>query len=429
MRPRLTAARILQQVLAGGSLSRALPQGLLDCDGALQSTVQALVYGSLRYFERIEYILQKLLHKPLKKRDQIVVNILRIALFELMEAVTPDYAVVDGAVKSVASERAWARGLVNAVLRRFIRERSMLLALVNSNPVAVALLPDWLLQRVQSIYPQHWESISTALNQVPPMTLRINTDRISTQDYLQRLYAMDIGATSIPGLASALVLVSPQDVTQLPGFAEGWVSVQDAAAQYAAFLLAARRGDRVLDACAAPGGKTVHLLESAGGDLKMMAVESSTRRSKRLRENLQRSGYKAEVKIADASKSDDWWDGQPFDRILLDVPCSASGVIRRHPDIKRHRRPEDVPVLVAQQAQLLESVWQTLKPGGTLLYATCSILPEENSDQIGAFLMEHIDAHELPISACWGSNHAQGKQIIPGENGMDGFYYAVLTKQ
>ena len=397
MPPRLVAARILQNVLTGGSLSRELPKGLLNCEAESQATVQALVYGSLRYFERIEFILKKLLRKPLKKRDRIVVDLLRIALFELMEEVTPDYAVVDGTVKSVAGERSWAKALANAVLRRFIRERSALLKAANSNPIAAALLPEWMLKKIQGIYPQRWESIAASLNQAAPMILRINLDRVLQQDYLQQLREADINATPISKLASAIALTSPTDVTTLPGFAEGWVSVQDAAAQQAAFLLDSQRGDHVLDACAAPGGKTVHILESAGGDLKVTAVESDARRTQRLDDNLQRSDYKAEVKVADVAKLDDWWDGQLFDRILLDAPCSASGVIRRHPDIKRHRRSEDIPSLVAQQADLLEAVWRTLKPGGRLLYATCSIFPEENSKQIGAFLLEHMDAEELLI--------------------------------
>ncbi|MCK5921952.1 MAG: 16S rRNA (cytosine(967)-C(5))-methyltransferase RsmB, partial [Methylococcales bacterium] len=412
----------------GGSLSRELPKGLLNCEAESQATVQALVYGSLRYFERIEFILKKLLRKPLKKRDRIVADLLRIALFELMEEVTPDYAVVDGTVKSVAGERSWAKGLANAVLRRFIRERSALLKAANSNQIATALLPEWMLQKIQVVYPKCWESIAASLNQAAPMILRINLDRVSRQDYLQHLREAGIDATPIPKLASAIALTSPTDVTTLPGFAEGWVSVQDAAAQQAAFLLDSQRGDHVLDACAAPGGKTVHILESARGDLKVTAVESDARRTQRLDDNLQRSGYKAEVKVADVAKLDDWWDGQLFDRILLDAPCSASGVIRRHPDIKRHRRSEDIPPLVAQQARLLEAVWQTLKPGGRLLYATCTIFPEENSKQIGAFLLEHRDAEELLIDQHWGLSCEHGKQILPGEDGMDGFYYASLTK-
>ncbi len=428
MQPRLVAAQILQKVLTGGSLSRVLPQELLTCDKESQATVQALVYGSLRYFERIEFILKKLLRKPLKKRDRIVADLLRIALFELLEEVTPDYAVVDGTVKSVEGERSWAKGLANAVLRRFIRERSALLKAANSNQVATALLPEWMLKKIQAIYPQCWESIAASLNQAAPMILRINLDRVSRQDYQQHLREAGIDATPIPKLASAIVLTSPTDVTTLPGFAEGWVSVQDAAAQQAAFLLDSQRGDHVMDACAAPGGKTVHILESAGGDLQVTAVESDARRTQRLDDNLQRSGYKAEVKIADVAKLDDWWDGQLFDRILLDAPCSASGVIRRHPDIKRHRRSEDIPSLVAQQTHLLEAVWRTLKPGGRLLYATCSIFPEENSKQIGAFLLKHRDAEELPIDQPWGLTCEHGKQILPGEDGMDGFYYSSLTK-
>jgi 16S rRNA (cytosine967-C5)-methyltransferase len=427
--PRLIAAHILYKVLAGGSLSRELPQGLLNCEEKSQATVQALVYGSLRYFERIEFILRKLLRKPFKRRDEIITDLLRVSLFELLEGVTPDYAVVDGTVRAVAGERPWAKGLANAVLRRCIRERSVLLEAAMSDSGASTLLPEWLLERVRSEYPKDWRSLARSLNKAAPMTLRVNLDRITREEYLRHLAEVNIEVQPLPKLASAVVLKSPVDVSALPGFAAGWVSVQDAAAQHAAFFLAAQPGDRVLDACAAPGGKTVHLLEHAAGDLTLTAVESDAVRVKRLKENLQRSQYTAEINVADVTCYSDWWDGALFDRILLDAPCSATGVIRRHPDIKRHRRAEDVNALVKQQEGLLHSVWQMLRPGGQLVYATCSILQEENANQIKHFLLAHADAAELLIDECSGQRCEYGQKILPGEGDMDGFYYASLIKK
>jgi 16S rRNA (cytosine967-C5)-methyltransferase len=430
MQPRLIAAKALQNVLTGGSLSRELPRALQDCPAESRATVQALVYGALRYFERIDFILQKLLRKPLKKRDRIVADLLRIALFELLEAVTPDYAVVNGTVKSVAGERPWARGLANAVLRRFIRERPALMQTVATDEVATAMLPQWLLEKIKVAYPQRWESLAVSLNQPAPMTLRIDLARTSRDGYLQRLLDAGIDANPVASLESAVTLLHPTDITELPEFAEGWVAVQDAAAQHAAFLLDAQSADRVLDACAAPGGKTVHILERAAGNLHLTAVESAANRVRRLEENLERSGYSAEIIVADVAETASWWDGQLFDRILLDVPCSAIGVIRRHPDIKRHRRAEDIATLVAKQARLLKSVWGMLRPGGRLLYATCSILPEENSDQIERFLNDHADAKALPSSDDWGLACRYGRQILPGgEENMDGFYYASVVKK
>ena len=428
MQPRLAAARVLQGVREGGSLSRELPKVLAKTPTETHATIQALTYGVLRRYERIDALLALLLRKPLKRKDRIVADLLRVALFELLDAETPDYAVVDSTVRLIRQQRGWAAGMGNAVLRRFLRERDDLLRQVMAQPSARWLLPDWLAGKLRKAWPEDFEAIATAMAQPSPLTLRVNLDRVSREDYLAQLAQAGLAATVHPLVPSAITLDTPTDVTRLPGFAAGLVSVQDAAAQLAAGLLDPRPGQRVLDACAAPGGKTVHLLEASGGEARVVAVESDARRVDRLRENLSRSGYDASIVVTDAGRPDAWWDGEPFDRILLDAPCSATGVIRRHPDIKRHRQPEDIDALVAQQRRLLDRLWPLLKPGGLLLYATCSVLPQENSRQVGRFVEARDDASEMSVAAEWGRSTGHGRQILPGEAGMDGFFYALLRK-
>ena len=428
MQIRLAVASVLRGVREGGSLSRELPKVLAKTPAETHPTIQALTYGVLRQYERIDALLVRLLRKPLKRKDRIVVDLLQVALFELLDAETPDYAVVDGTVRLIRQQRSWAAGLANAVLRRFLRERETLLQQVMAQPVARHLLPDWLVGKLRKAWPDDFETVSAALASPAPMTLRVDLSRGSRENYLRRLEAAGIGATEHDVAASALVLDSPTDVTRLPGFTDGLVSVQDAAAQLAAGLLDPQPGQHVLDACAAPGGKTIHLLEATAGEARVTAVESDPVRTGRLHENLSRSGYEAEVIVADVADTAAWWNGEPFNRILLDAPCSATGVIRRHPDIKRHRQPEDVVSLTRQQQRLLEQLWPLLKPGGLLLYATCSILPEENSRQIKGFCKATPDCTEQKMDDSWGRATPAGRQILPGEQGMDGFYYALLQK-
>ncbi|HFD87114.1 MAG TPA: 16S rRNA (cytosine(967)-C(5))-methyltransferase RsmB, partial [Gammaproteobacteria bacterium] len=324
--------------------------------------------------------------------------------------------------------RRWASGLANGVLRRFLRERESLVQAALEQPSAHYLLQDWLLGKLRKAWPDSFEDLAAALAEPAPMTLRVDLSRVERDVYLQRLDTEGIRATPHVSVPSAIVLQSPGDIRQLPGFEEGEVSVQDAAAQLAGWLLDLKPGLRVLDACAAPGGKTVHILEQTGGGAEVVAVEYERSRIDRLEENLQRSGYPARVLVADAGHPDGWWDGVPYDRILLDAPCSATGVIRRHPDIKRHRQPDDIPALVEQQTRLLENLWPLLQPGGLLLYATCSILPEENTAQVKRFLAAHDDCREVIIEADWGHAVAAGRQILPGDDAMDGFFYALLGK-
>ncbi len=428
MQTRLAAARVLQGVREGGSLSRELPAVLARMRPESHATIRALVYGVLRQFERVDALLGLLLRKPLKRKDRIVADLLRIALFELLDAATPDHAVVDNTVRIVRRQRPWAGGMANAVLRRFLREREPLLAAVMQQPQARHRLPGWLIDELRKAWPADFDRLARAMAEAAPMTLRVDLSRIERQAYLRQLEKAGVAAVAHPLVETAVLLRGTVDVTGLPGFGDGVVSVQDAAAQLAASLLDTGPGQRILDACAAPGGKTVHILETVGGDADVVAVESDPARVGRLRENLARSGYRASIVTADAADTAGWWDGEPFDRILLDAPCSATGVIRRHPDIKRHRRPEDVVALAGQQRRLLDALWPLLKPGGRLLYATCSVLPQENARQMAAFGRARTDLRFEPIELKVGRATTPGWQLLPAEQGMDGFFYALATK-
>lgn len=431
MSTRATAARLLQQVIyAGDSLTEVLQQPLAQTVVATeQALLRDICFGTLRWHERLSAILKQLLGKPLKAADKDVECLLRVGLYQLLYQRTPDHAAVNETVKAVKKLRkAWADKLVNGVLRRFLRERDALLALADQQASARYACPDWLLQRIRHAWPDDWENILQASNTQAAMTLRVNRQQLDTEAYRQRLEQAGFPANRVPAVDSALNLHHAVGVEQLPGFAEGAASVQDAAAQLAAGLLDCQPGMRVLDACAAPGGKTCHVLEQTSG-LQLLAIDSSEARLQRVHENLVRLRLHASVKVADAGELADWWDGKPFDRILLDAPCSATGVIRRHPDIKVLRRDADIAVLQQEQARLLRALWKTLQPGGKLLYVTCSILPDENIRQIEQFLHEQADAQHHPISATWGRELAYGRQILPGDAGMDGFYYALLTKQ
>jgi len=429
MDARLIAAKVLGAVRQGGSLDRELPRLAGDLADETRATVQALVYGALRQFELIDWLLRKLVRKPMKKKDTVIEDLLRIALFELLDEVTPDYAIVNSAVKLARKQRSWSAGLVNGSLRRFQRERDQLLADAHNQAVSRWLLPEWLLKTLRNDWPEQWQSMASALAKPAPMTLRVKLSEVSIDEYIKKNQSLGIKGDAHQAVKSAIVLSKPVSVLELPGFEQGHVTVQDAAAQLAAPLLDPQAGERVLDACAAPGGKTTHLWEYAQGQIEMTALEISPARISNLEENLLRALCRCEVKQADAADLDSWWDGQLFDRILLDAPCTATGVIRRHPDIKLHRRPSDVEQTVAKQRMLLQRLWQTLAPGGTLLYATCSLLAAENSDQITEFLSATEDAVESPIEADWGVGCHVGRQILPGEQTMDGFYYVRLKKE
>lgn len=408
------AVAVLQQVGAG----RSLAEGLLDAvDPARRPEVQDMVYASLRRFGRDAIFLTMLLERPLDKPE--IHALLRLALYRLESRPETGHTVVSQAVDAAGVlSQGRLGGLVNAVLRNFSRRQRELLAAVAADPVARSQHPRWWLRRLQQVYPQDWERIVAASNSHPPMALRVNPRQGSREDYLARLADVGIaGQVCAQGGQAGILLTRPVAVEALPGFAEGAVSVQDLGAQRAAELLAPATGSRVLDACAAPGGKTAHLLEQAGtGRLDVLALDVSALRCRKIDTTLKRLGLAATVKCADASQPAGWWDGVPFDAILADVPCSASGVVRRHPDAKWLRRETDVMGFAAVQARLLDALWPLLKPGGRLLYATCSLFPEENGDQITRFLVRQSDArctHQEQLLPC--SDH-------------DGFFYALLHK-
>jgi 16S rRNA (cytosine967-C5)-methyltransferase len=426
--PRAIAARILAQVTVDGrSLSRALeaiPAAAMD-DRAL---IQEMCYGTLREYHRLSLIVAKLLKKPLKEKDGDVQALLLLGLYQLMSMRVPDHAAVSETVAATAAlKKPWARAMVNAVLRNFQRQADSLLAQAQSVDEGRWSHPQWLIDGIRQAWPEHWQALLEANNQRPPMTLRVNASQTTAEEYLAELRKVDIDAQCSTTTPSAIQLTQAQDVTLLPGFAEGQVSVQDEAAQQAAYLMMLEAGQRVLDVCAAPGGKTGHMLELA--DVEMVAVDVEAERLQRVKENLQRLGRSAQCIAGDASQPDAWWDGKPFDRILLDAPCSATGVIRRHPDIKLLRQPSDIDQLVVLQAQILDAIWPLLKPGGMLLYATCSVLPQENAEQVAAFVARQSDAQHKVLDVAWGQSVKFGRQVLTGTAGMDGFYYACLEKK
>ncbi len=429
--PRALASRALQRVIAHGeSLSEAIPAARAPLgEQAAGALVQALCYGALRYHYRLSALLQRLLQRPLRQRDRDIECLLRIGLYQLMAMDLPAHAAVHETV-AVTREfgKAWASGLVNGVLRRFQRDQARLLAELEGVPATAYALPNWLLQRLQRAYPEDWATLAAAWLERAPMTLRVNTSQISRDAYQAQLAAAGIAAQAHSFAPTALALAAPVAVTELPGFAAGQVSVQDAGAQLAAPWLDCRPGMRVLDACAAPGGKTGHLLESVGGELDLTALDNDPERLARVAETMQRLGYAGRLVNADAGEPAAWWQGEPFERILLDAPCTATGVIRRHPDIRVLRRDSDVAALAGRQLTLLQTLWPLLARGGALLYCTCSVLPEENADMLRAFVDGRDDAAIEPLSGPAGAAGRWGTQIKPGELGMDGFFYARLRK-
>ena len=429
--PRLLAIQVLKQLLLEGrSLNDALPaaQHRLT-EPKQQALLQEFCFGVTRWRGRLDAIAAQLLQKPLKRKDFDLQLLILLGLYQLTYMRLADHAAVSQTAETARElGKSWAVGLVNGVLRNFQRRESELLDRVDQNPAAHYSSPEWLLQMVQHYWPDDWPALLDAANQRPPMTLRVNLSRGSRQAYLSRLQQQGIEAEPLAGVASALTLHKPRPVQELPGFTDGDCSVQDAGAQLAATLLDLQPGQQVLDACAAPGGKSCHILERAA-DVKLTAMDVDAQRLERVRENLQRLKLNARLVQGDAAKPEGEWAAQQYDRILLDVPCSATGVIRRHPDIKWLRREQDIAQLAKLQSQILDAIWPLLAPGGRLLYATCSLLPQENEWQVSNFLARWADACERPIDACWGRARKVGRQTLPGEQTMDGFYYACLEKR
>ena len=422
---RAAAARAIAGVLAGGSLNNLLPAALETVSSRDRGLLQQLCYGTLRLYPRLQPQVQALLAKPLRSKDSDIEALLLLGLYQLDDTRIPDHAAVAATVAATkALKKDWARGLCNAVLRRFLRERASLAEQLS--PAAQAAHPQWLYDTLQQDWPQHAGALLSANNEQPPMVLRVNAQQLSREHYLQRLAEAGIEARAGDLAPEAIYLDTATDVNLLPGFAEGQASVQDEAAQLAAVLLAPAASERVLDACAAPGGKACHLLEREPGAL-LTAMDIDSTRLQRVHDNLQRLQLKANVITGNAAEPPEALLTERFHRILVDAPCSASGVIRRHPDIKLLRRPHDIAALAAQQGAILQGLWPLLAPGGTLLYVTCSVLEAENSGVIQDFLQRTEDAELLPLSV--GIARAAGSQILPTSHGPDGLFFSLLRRR
>ncbi|WP_240624427.1 16S rRNA (cytosine(967)-C(5))-methyltransferase RsmB [Chromatocurvus halotolerans] len=423
---RATAATVLAQVLAGstldGPLAQAMP-GLAERDRPL---LAQLCYGSLRLAPRLQALLTQLLDKPLRERDSDVQALLMLGLYQLSDSRIPDHAAVAATVEATRElGKPWAKGLVNAVLRRYGREAEALAG--SLSPAAAAAHPQWLYEALHAAWPDYAISLLATNNQQPPMVLRVNRLKVSRDDWIAQLAACGIPARAGILTREAVYLAQPVGVDQLPDFAAGAASVQDEAAQLAAQLLGARPGDHVLDACAAPGGKTCHLLEAVPDIGSVTAMDIDAERLRRVRENLNRLQLDAKLVTANAAEATTVLADRQFDRILVDAPCSATGVIRRHPDIKLLRRAQDIAQFAAQQLQILSGVWPHLRPGGRLLYVTCSVLPEENQAVVAGFLARQDNAGEVSLPDI-GLPCMHGRQIMPRHDGPDGLYFALLEK-
>ncbi|MGR8980522.1 MAG: 16S rRNA (cytosine(967)-C(5))-methyltransferase RsmB [Gammaproteobacteria bacterium] len=428
MNTRLIAAKVLSRVLNNGqSLTAVLDEALPSVPSAKdRAFIQALCFGVCRTYHRLDFILNELVEKPIKS-SQIRVLAL-VGLYQLSQMRVKPHAAVSETV-SAAVNKTWAKALINAVLRSYLREREVLEQKADFQDSSALSHPDWLIGKIRKSWPEQAARIFQENNRQPPMTLRVNLARISREKYLKRLSESDLAATAVDFCPTAILLAQPLPVELLPGFNDGLVSVQDTAAQLAAHLLNVLPGQRVLDVCAAPGGKTAHILETQSELSALVAVDIDAARLQRVKGNLQRLKLTAELVAGDAASPHQWWDGRLFDRILVDAPCSALGVIRRHPDIKLLRKPDDIDSLRALQKKILHAVWPLLRPGGMMLYATCSILKQENEQQMADFIAEHDDAAEMPIIAPWGLKRIHGRQILTGDSAMDGFYYALLAKR
>lgn len=432
MNVRSVAAEVLMEVVQHGkSLSAVLPPALEEIEKpADRALLQEICYGVLRWHLRLQALARQLMRKPLKEKERRVECLIWVGLYQLVYMRLPAYAAVTETVNAAkVLRKPWASSLINGVLRNYLRNPEELQRQADRQPEAELSHPDWLLQAMRADWSGQWRAIAQANNERAPMTLRVNLGHQSRSDYMGRLAQAGISAVEAAHVESGVILEQALNVERLPGFDTGDVSVQDAAAQLAAILLDVQPGMRVLDACAAPGGKSGHVLESQPRLEELVALDIDAARLERVAENLRRLGVQAAMQEGDAADPGQWWDGGKFERILLDAPCSATGVIRRHPDIKLLRRAEDIDELARRQAEILEALWPLLATGGILLYATCSIMKRENSQQVEAFLRRHADAQELPLLVAWGVQDGAGRQILPGQDGMDGFYYAVMQKR
>ncbi len=429
---RALAAQVLAPLLRQhGSLSTHLPDHLAHCPERDRALLQQLCYGTMRELFRLEQLAKRFLRKPFKQQDLDIQALLLIGLWQLRSSRIPAHAALNETVDAcTALNKSWAAKLLNAILRRFQRERDEAEQALASDEMFQWNHPQWMISKLQHNWPDHWQSILQANDTQAPMTLRVNKRLLTREAALQKLADASIFAEPCPFSADGIRLNKATDVADLPGFAEGELSVQDEAAQLAAGLLDLSDKQRVLDACAAPGGKLCHLLEHNAHLQDVVAIELEPERAQRIHDNLHRLGLQLECEVlTNDATSRDWWNGHLFDRILIDAPCSGTGVIRRHPDIKLLRRGEDIAALAHVQLNILANLWTMLKPGGRLVYATCSIFGQENERVIERFLQQQSDALHKPIDAEWGEARPFGRQLFPQIDGHDGFYYAVLDKQ
>jgi len=434
---RARAARIVAEVVERGRSLDAVLSAESTRNKQERGLLRSLCYDSIRWYVRLDALLERLLSRPNQALDPEIRALAIVGLCQLIYTDIPAHAAVAETVAATRElKQPRASGLVNAILRRCQREQAQLLPKIDRDLAVRTAHPRWLVEQLRKDWGDRANDILDANNQRPPFWIRVNRARTTPANYREQLQAKQIGVLASAFDGTALLLDRAMDVGDLPGFSEGLVSVQDAAAQLAGHLLEPRAGERILDACAAPGGKTGHLLELAPELGALTAVDVSPERLMRVSQNLQRLGVTAQVVAADAAEPASWWDGRPFDRILLDVPCSATGVIRRHPDIKLLRRSDDIAVLAARQLQLLRSSWPLLRPGGRLLYASCSALQAETTAVIAEFLREEPGARDLTdarlqaLPPVGEGTHAgtHGLRIAAGSAGMDGFYYALLEK-
>ncbi|MGI9229516.1 MAG: 16S rRNA (cytosine(967)-C(5))-methyltransferase RsmB [Gammaproteobacteria bacterium] len=406
------------------ALKKQLPEQTSPRDKGL---IQEVCFGVIRHYQLLLHLLARFMDKPLKQKDADIKALLLCGLYQLHYLNMADHAAVSETVAAAKQlQKTWAGSLVNAVLRRSQREFADINVTDSGDDSVTYLHPLWMIERIKQDWPTHWQQILTANNARPPQHLRVNLTAISRADYLQRLSTCGITARPVAGIATAIQTEKPVNAYELPGFGEGLCTIQDAGAQYAAVILAPERGERVLDGCAAPGGKTSHLYEHAPAEL--LALDITAQRCALLQDTVQRTGAAAHIICADVRSPEQWWDGRLFDRILLDVPCSASGVIRRHPDIKLLRTPEQLQALDEKQLQMLQAVWPTLKPDGRLLYASCSVFRCENDAVIERFLQSHSGAESVRIELDMGIASQYGRQLLPGVHDTDGFYYSLLRK-
>ncbi|GLQ52467.1 16S rRNA (cytosine(967)-C(5))-methyltransferase RsmB [Dyella flava] len=427
---RALAAQALADIaLHGKSLREAMEQKAPKLrDPRDRALLMALLSDGARWWLRFDAALDRLLDKPLRRKEPEVHALLVLGLVQLEVLELQDYAAVAATVEAArALNRPRLAGLVNAVLRRWQRERTDLLAALDARPQTRYAMPPWLVKAIAADWPAQQDAVLADSNREPPLMLRANRRRTSRDALIEQLHAAGYQADPHPWLADGIVLPHSSDITRMPGFAQGLFAVQDGAAQVAADIADVHAGQRVLDACAAPGGKACHLLERA--DIALTALEFDAARATRIGQNLERLGLHAEVRVGDAGDPAGWWDGRPFDRILIDAPCSATGVLRRRPDVRLHRRASDIEALVAQQRRILAALWPLLAPGGRLVFITCSLLRAENEAVVEGFFASRNDAKAIPLALPAGQAAAPGWQILPGDGDLDGMYYAVFERR